>query len=364
MLWIRQMLERKEHRARTAGILCVLFCSCILIAGLWPFGHPRNDLAWIPNHNAVRFGKHSTILSAGSLPAGPQGSCSVEMWLRPLRSQDSSSLLSFYGPSGIVGLSLHQSLTDLRLDSESGRARPAKMYVNDVFQAGKLVLVTVVAGPHGTAVYLDGTLARRTQGFQPSPQSCSGSFVVGDSPTEHSSWHGELGGLAIYGQELTAGQVALSYRSWTKNRRPAGNIGGEPKALYLFNEGRGSLIDDHGTSGVSLSIPERYLIVKQTLLESPLGAFETKWGYIEDISINIGGFIPFGFALGAFLSMKRRVNRVALLTVLVGFLVSIAIEALQSWLPTRNSDFTDVITNTLGTWVGVALNQRLLRWWT
>jgi glycopeptide antibiotics resistance protein len=79
---------------------------------------------------------------------------------------------------------------------------------------------------------------------------------------------------------------------------------------------------------------------------------------VEDVLINVGGFIPFGVTLSALLTARWRSRRASTVTVLIGFFVSLAIETLQSRLPTRNSDFTDVLTNAIGTGMGVAIYNR------
>jgi glycopeptide antibiotics resistance protein len=126
---------------------------------------------------------------------------------------------------------------------------------------------------------------------------------------------------------------------------------------------KGNVIADHGSSEVNLFIPERYLIARQTLLESPWSAFEPTSGYVQDILINIGGFVPFGFTLSAFLLATGWTKRTTVLVVLTGFLVSLTIETLQVFLPTRDSDFTDVLTDTLGMWIGASLHRRWLPSW-
>ncbi len=358
------MLTSERYRRCIAGGLCAGSLCCILIAGLWPFGHPPNDVTWLANQHAVRFGKRATILSSGSLPAFNSSACSVEMWLRPRLNDASSTVLAFAGSNGILGLSVHQSWTDLRLDSESTHGT-TKIYFGNVFQSSRLVFVTIVTGPQGTDVFLDGVLVRRVsvQKFQSSPYACSGNFVVGDSLTDNNSWEGDLSGLAIYRHDFTPEQVMMHFQSWVKWGHPDEDVSGKPDALYLFDEEAGHLIHDHGFSGVNLSIPERYVVAQQVLLDSPWDAFEPTWGYVQDILINIGGFIPFGFTLSAFLAASGRVSRVTAIAVLAGFFVSLTIETLQVFLPTRDSDLTDVMTNTLGTWLGVMLHQAWLPSW-
>jgi len=366
-LWMDLVKEcltlTKRQQTLASGVLCVLILGSFAVAGLWPFHSPVNGVSWAANQDGVQMHEHAFILSTGALSGSVDGSCSVSMWLRTGSKEDSTALLSFYGPEGGMGLSLHRSLTDLRLDRQIRPTRTAKMYVDRILPNGRLRFLTVVSSPHGAAIYVDGILVRKSAGFVSSRGDCSGRFVVGDSPRGHGSWQGEVRGLAVYNRELPAAAVMRTYRSWRASGRPEEVVAGRPEVLYLFDERQGRRIIDHGTAGVDLVIPERYASAVPTLLQSPLSAFEVEWSYVADIIINIGGFVPFGLVLSVFLASLGRFKRVATMTVAGGLMVSLTIEVLQFYLPTRNSDLTDVLTNTLGTWLGAVVWRRWVCQW-
>jgi len=314
---------------------------------------------WLENGNGLRFGHYGTILSSNILERtrsnGP--SCSLEIWLEPARTWNTSTVLAFYRSLNPGQFSLQQSHADLLLQRDIGddgyHSKPARIYVDDVLR--KEVFITVTSSGRDTAVYIDGRLITRSLRFGLSMNDLAGQLIGANSPLQPNSWPGQLRGLAIYRSELNAAQVVQHYEDWTQKGKPTVVDNESALALYLFDEHTGRIIHNRVRSGTDLYIPERYLVVHQILLEPPWREFNTPWSYVKSAFINIAGFVPLGFFFYAYFSSMRGMRCAAVATVFLGSILSLMIEVLQAHLPTRDSGVTDIITNTLGTGFGVVL---------
>jgi hypothetical protein len=334
-------------KTRFLDLICIAVLCVILTLGLWPFHSPKNEVTWLGNRNGLRFGTSSTVVSPDAFQmtsAEGDASGSIEVWLQPRRIWDSGTFLTFYHPENLHQFSMRQSQTDLELQAEI-RDDPlplntARLYVETFRRSGPAFL-TITSGIHGTAVYRDGILARATQRFRLSSQEFTGRLVLGDAAGQPDSWSGELLGLAIYSRELTAAQVQRHYQTWTQGERPEISAEEHNIALYRFGERSGRVVHNQAISGVDLYIPEKYAVLDRSFLEPFWKEFSMSWSYWDTFPKNIVGFIPFGFCFYACLS-AHKVGRAALATVILGTLVSLTIEVLQAYLPTRDSGTTDI----------------------
>ena len=341
---------------KAIGALCALTLCGVLAAGLWPFHSPKNQVHWQGDQNGLRFNRYGTILSSGEFesPSLDRPSCSLEIWLKSARTWGTGTFLAFYDPLSHREFSLQQDYIDLVLERSLGDEGQRHLNVDEVFRR-KQALITVTSDGQDTAVYINGNLVKRSSRFGLSLNDFRGKLIVATSPLQSNSWSGQVQGLAIYNGELNREQVAQHFQDWTQKGKPAVAENDPTLALYLFDERRGKIIHNQLRSGIDLYIPDRYLVVHQTLLESPWREFQTQRTYLNNVLINIAGFVPLGFFFGVYFVSIRQVKHGVLATIVFGAIVSLTIEVLQAYLPTRDSGITDLITNTFGTGVGVAL---------
>ena len=342
-------------------VICTSVLCAILGAGLWPFHAPRDAVSWLETRNGLSFGHYGSILSSAEfkMTKSSEGPCSLEIGLRPAKTFDSNSIVAFSTTANHLQFRVAQSGDDLfiwrDLPYREHQSRIAHIAIDHAFRRGSDLLITITSGAQGTLLYLNGVLAKQSPEFWLTGKDFTGQLVIGNSPMENNSWSGQLWGLGIYKWELTGTQVSEHYHAWQTNQATA-SVGDQgTRALYLFNEHEGRVVHNQVAAEPDLYIPEHYFVLHQELLVPPWKEFRFNWGYVEDVIRNVVAFVPLGFFLCTYFSSVRRINRAVLACVILGGIVSFTIEALQAYLPTRNSGITDVLTNTFGTAVGATL---------
>jgi VanZ family protein len=238
-------------------------------------------------------------------------------------------------------------------EGQGTSGKKTEIYLGDVLSGQKPLLVTITSGEAGTAAYANGRLVKKVANFAISNQDLTGQFVIGNAPTTAYSWSGQLKGLVIYNRELSAAEVSQGSLDWTKGSDPDSAKHGDVVARYLFDEGHGNVVRNEVDSSTNLLIPEHFFVLHPEFLERPWDEYHPGWRYWKNIAVNVVGFIPLGFFFYAYLSQVRQAKHSAALTITLGFAVSLTIEVLQAFLPTRDSGMTDLITNTFGTAIGV-----------
>ena len=330
-----------------------------------------NDVVWLENAPGIRFDRtgivyaESVDLARG--PKGAAGAVSIELALKSAAPGDGhfQFVLLVHGGEDARQLVVGQWRSWLIVmngdDYDAKRRRP-RIAVNALLP-GKRRFVTIVSGEEGTAVYLEGQLAKRNPGLRLEipDRGAGGRLVLGNSIYGRHAWTGELYGLAYYQRALAAEAVHRHAQQWRRQNTFAYAAGAHPAGLYRFDDAPGTRIADHSGRGHHLRMPDRMTILTKEFLTAPFASEGDRPSLLQDMIINIAGFVPLGFLLGA---LTRRGRGRPLRTRLVWVMLtcgalSLSIELAQAWIPTRSSQMLDLILNTLGAGVGVLLQAAL-----
>ena len=223
--------------------------------------------------------------------------------------------------------------------------------------------VTITTGPEGSRIYFDGRLVREKKDLVLKiPTGEEVRLIIANSVNGKHSWRGDVYGLAIYRYLLTESDVAHHFDSWSKDHNFSFAETGRPFLLYVFDEKGGPKAIDRAGGNRHLHIPPSTKVIDQRFLSPPWNGFKINRASIQDITANLLGFIPFGFILSATLCKLGGIFRKhhVFFAIAVSFGVSLLIEILQAWIPSRNSDLLDLVLNTSGGSIGAIIFQAVL----
>jgi hypothetical protein len=351
-----------SRKKRFVGIINLVILTVILLAGLWPFNFwPKNKVKWLQDQNGVQFFGQAIIYS--TIPAFehsniPINSISIELYLQPAteESRRIGHIFSILNEQGSETFFVGQWRSHLLL----GKGIHGKTYreigIRDILKKGNKRFVTITSGGDGTNIYVNDILLKSSPRFHlfSINEKPMGRILLGNSPKGNEYWTGSLLSLAIYDRVLPGEEVFKHFPQ--RFHGPKGAGGEDPVSLYIFDEHSGALAHD-SMGGRHLIIPSRFEVLQKTILVPPWKDFRFTRFYFTDILTNILGFIPFGFFLSAYMQMRKlRSNfRILLLSVITTGCLSLLIELIQAYLPTRNSQLTDVIMNMVGAGLGAVL---------
>ena len=348
-----------DRKRRLLQLICLTISLGLLFAGLWPFRFwPANNVHWIVGSPGLRFDTYG--IASGKEPLfGPGGAVdlahpfTLRMEVRP-REEPSGFLpriLSAYDGKGreLFFLGQWKSELILRILKEEryfhirSRETGAGGLKKDVTHS-----IVVRSDSDALALFVDGVPARTRSGVDFSllaDKQAPAWMILGNSPSGESPWRGDLLSLSFYPIALSPGDNEARETS--------------PVIRYGFSEGSGAVCRSGANFRFDIVIPSMFRAPKKGILVPSWRVQKFDRSFWKDVFVNILGFIPFGFAVYAW-ACNRRERKVAMAmgtALLLGTGISLLIELLQVYLPTRDSSLTDVMNNVLGTFIGARLFQ-------
>jgi VanZ family protein len=339
--------------------ICIALALGLLFAGLWPFRfRTGNNVRWIGGSPGLRFDTFGIV--SGKEPLfGPGGTVdlslpfTLRMEVRPSEEPSGSlpRILSAYDGEGreLFFLGQWQSELILRILKEEclfhlrNREIGAGGLQKDVTHS-----IVVRSDINILTLFVDGVPAKTRSGVTFSLLSGNrvpAWMILGTSPTGENPWRGDLLSLSFYPKALSPGDI--------ESREIP------PIIHYGFSEGAGAVCRSGADSRYNLVIPSLFRAPKKRLLVPPWRVQKFDRSFWKDVIVNILGFITFGFAVFGWMHKHgaRKISMAMGTALLLGAGISLLIELLQLYLPTRDSSLTDVINNVLGTYIGARLFQ-------
>lgn len=367
-------IYQKKNTLKWLTGLSVVVLVLILFFGLRPKDFDfSNSVKRIEGQSGIRFGKYGIAYSdpikemREDNGIGENG-FSIEIALKPLNYQEGFNFI-FVFHNGVDRNQLllgqwRSWIIVMNGDDYNHKRRVKRIAVKAVSPDPAIQFITITTGRYGTNVYLDGELVKSKNDLTLQiPYGDKARLTLGNSLYGRHSWRGDIYGFALYNHILTEQDTALHFKRWSQDRSFSFAKFGKPSVLYCFDEKEGTRVSDQAGGDHHLNIPLRMPILKKVFLSSPWRGVNINKNGIEDIVLNLVGFIPLGFVFSTTLAgfggafQKKAVY----ITLFLCVLVSLVIEIAQAWMPSRSSSQLDLMCNTAGSLIGIYMTQWIIK---
>jgi len=366
-------LDSLEPQNQTSSIylvgLSVAIVFGILIFGLRPNGFNfSNGVNWIKYQHGIRFSKYGIAYTNPFFEwtednISKPNCFSIEIALRPVgyRTKGTNFILALHDGrdrNQLLMWQYHSRIILMNGDDYDHKRRTKRIAVNIASPFPTTRFITITTGQDGTEVYVDGQFVSRKKDLTLKiPNGSKTRLLLGNSVYGKQPWHGDIYGLAFYGYTLAARDTAFHFDRWVQAQDFSFAKKEKPFVLYVFDEKVGERAFDHAGGSNHLKIPSRFHILEKKILSPIRTTSRFTRIIIRDIIINLAGFIPFGFFLTATLIKLGGAfeKHDILISVSFCFAVSLIIEILQAWIPSRHSEMLDLILNTFGALIGAIM---------
>jgi hypothetical protein len=352
-----------NRNTKLLAIATLIIFAIMFYAGLRPKGFRlHNDVSWLAGTNGVHFGRMGIAYT--NKQTGPNASLpdslSMELAIKApeKNSRMSPTVLSLWSDDSPESVRLFQWKNSFMVEKRDDHFfRDKVAHFGTSLEYGKNYVLDITSYRGGrTTLYVSGVLAQASSAFS----LCNENGVlwrlaIGNSSNARGPWHGDFYSLSIYRRAFSAEEVGVRYQQWTKtNMAPLSN---GAIAVYPFDERFGTVAHDRTAIFGNLQIRTLLRIPQKEVLTMPWKDFKWDKSCFVDDFINFIGFVPFGFFFFALLrSMGGFCGRHRFsIVILAGSGISLFFELAQVYMPTRSSQMSDLIMNTLGTLAGIMI---------
>jgi len=366
--------SRKNRLKLLVGLVIAIFFG-VLFFGLKPKDFTfTNGANWISERPGIRFSKYGIAYTDPFVESIEEGiselnGFSIIIAFKPesFHEEGFNFILSIHNGKNCDQLLVGQwrsYIIVMNGDDYPNKRKTPRIAANIFSLTPRKIILTISTGKEGTKVYVGSQLVKTNSDLiLRLPKGDKTRLVLGNSVYGKHSWNGEIYGLAFYDFPLNAHETVFQTKRWYKEKDLSFAKKNKPVVLYLFDEGAGIRAFDHGEGKLHLEIPPRMQALEKIILSPPWIGLKLNRKFFIDIIVNFIGFIPLGFVIAATLIEINVTSkkRVVLMTVALCFIISLTIEIVQAWVPSRISSMADLAFNTSGALIGAVIYLLIVR---